>query len=383
MKKNIKRIGAVLVVIIFGSLLSVFLTYAGNKSQGPLESLLTSLNLRVAKIEKNLATDKRISRSATLKWFDRYRHHIGLLNYPDTILYGAYDDNTLESFESIVEMEDTLRTKLPIIQIYTAWGSKKNQVFPALRAQAIYDLGSIPLITWEPWLDDFDPEQYPFVDNKQNKNQGGMKAVAEGKFDAYIDKWANDAKKFGTPFFLRLAHEMNDPYRYPWGPQNNKPEDFVAAWQHIFQRFEAVGAHNVIWLWSPHPAYKGFNDFYPGNKFVDWIGVTTLNYGTVASWSQWWTFDEIFGNSYPALAEYEKPIMITELGCLEVGGNRAEWYSSAFSNIRDKYLLVKGIVFYHNASDNTTTYKSLDWSFKDDKEVVEAVKLGMSGSVKE
>lgn len=377
MMKNLKRIGAVLFVIFVGSMVSVMLTYAGNKSQGPLESLLSSLNLRVAKIEKGLVTDKRVSRSSSLQWFDRYRHHIGLLNHPDTVFFGAYDDNTLESFESIVEVEDKLSTKLAIIQIYTAWGSKKNQVFPALRAQAIYDLGSIPLITWEPWLDDFDPEKFPFVINKINKNQGGMKAVAEGKFDAYIDKWARDAKEFHAPFYLRLAHEMNDPYRYPWGPQNNKPEDFVAAWQHIFKRFEAMGAHNVIWLWSPHPAYKGYDDFFPGNKFVDWIGVTTLNYGTVASWSQWWSFDEIFKDSYSSLAEYKKPIMITEMGSLEVGGNRAEWFGQAFVSMKVDYPLVKGIVFYHNASDNTSTYKSLDWSFKDDIAVVNALKKGM------
>ncbi len=369
MKKNINRIASVLVVVVIGTLLSMMLIYAGDRSQGPLEDLLSSLNLKVAKIEKNLATDSRISRSASMKWFDRYRHHTGLLTHPDTTFFGVYDDNTLESLESIVSLEDTLQTKFPVIQIYTAWGSKKTQVFPALRVQAIYDLGSMPLISWEPWLDDFDPEKFSFVANKQNKNQGGLKAIAEGQFDAYIDKWAQDARKFGAPFMLRLGHEMNDPYRYPWGPQNNKPEDFIAAWQHIFKRFEAAGAHNVIWLWSPHPAYKGYNDFYPGHKFVDWIGVTTLNYGTVAPWSQWWTFDEIFADSYRALSQYNKPIMITEIGSLEVGGNRAEWYQAALHNIKNKYPKVKGVVFYHNGSDNTTTYKALDWSFNNDAKV--------------
>src|SRR6185369_3819852 len=49
---------------------------------------------------------------------------------------------------------------------------------------------------------------------------------------------------------LRFAHEMNDPYRYPWGPQNNSKEEYIYAWQHVWQRFQKAGARNVIWTWS-------------------------------------------------------------------------------------------------------------------------------------
>lgn len=372
MKTILFRIALILFALVAGTAIFLLLAYAGDKTKGPLDDFVTVVNSKVAKLEKNIV-DTRESRSASLKWFDRYRNSTVVMNKPDSFFLGAYDDNTLESYESIIELEDSIKNKLPIISIYTAWGSKKNEVFPVLRAQAIYDLGSMPMITWEPWLDDFDPALFPVDAQATNKNKGGLQAIAEGKFDAYIDEWAADAKSFGHPFFLRFGHEMNDPYRYPWGPQNNKPQDFIAAWRHIADRFRSIGATNAIWLWSPHPAYP-YKDFYPGANYVDWVGTTTINYGTVATWSQWWTFDDIFGKFYNTTLLYQKPIILTELSSLEVGGNRAEWFKQAFSSVRYKYPAVKALVFFHVANDVTTTYKSLDWSFKNDPKVVAVIR---------
>jgi beta-mannanase len=171
---------------------------------------------------------------------------------------------------------------------------------------------------------------------------------------------------------------MNDPYRYPWGPQNNKPEDFIAAWQHVVKRFRQQGANNVLWCWSPHPAYHPYAAFYPGHEYVDWIGITTLNYGTVASWSQWWSFDDIFGKCYNELSLYEKPLMLTEFGSLGIGGSKAQWFQQALDALHNKYPKVKSVVFFHNANDNTTTYKSIDWSFIYEKEVRDSIIQGLS-----
>jgi beta-mannanase len=374
------RTGMVLSAISIGIFLFLLLTYAGKKNKGPIDDLLTNTEYRISRIEKNvLGNDGRNTRTSSLQWLYKYRTNKTLLKTMDTILLGAYDDNTVESYESIIALEDSLEINLAVISIYTAWGSKKNEVFPQLRVQAISDLGSIPMVTWEPWLNDFNEEEFTFLTKKKDKNYQGMKEIAAGKFDAYIDKWALAAKQFGLPFFLRFGHEMNDPYRYPWGPQNNTPEDFIAAWHHVVDRFNALGATNVIWVWSPHPAYTNFPQFYPGHKYVDWIGVTALNYGTVAPWSQWWTFHEIFGKFYDSVSLYKKPMMITEFGSMPVGGDRATWFAQAMDALPLKYPALKGVVFYHATSDNTTTYKSLDWSFENDRASVDALKRAILG----
>ena len=371
MKTLFIRTTRIILALGLGSLLFIVLSYAGSKSQGPLDDMAMLVNKNLATFEKNIV-DSRSTRAETLRWFERYRNNKAALNKPEPLLLGAYDDHTVESYESIISLEKTLETNLPIISLYTAWGNKRNQVFPALRAQAISDLGSTPVITWEPWLDDFDA-QFPEKADHFVKNKNGLKAIAEGKFDAYIDKWATDAKNFGYPFFLRFGHEMNDPYRYPWGPQNNKPEDFIAAWKHVRERFHQKGADNAVWVWSPHPAYT-CEEYYPGDDQVDWIGSTTLNYGTVSTWSQWWSFSDTYGKFYELMSKRKKPMMLTEFGSLSVGGDKAQWFHEAFESLPTKFPAVKALVFFHVANDNTTTYKSLDWTFINDQKVVSTVK---------
>jgi len=375
MKKRVSRIAALLVALLLGILFFSLLTFAGDKSRGPLEDFAVSVQTGIAHLEKMIIGNKgQKSRAASLMWFDRYRKDLALLRSPDTLFLGAYDNHTTESYENIVALEDTLETRFPLISLYTAWGSKKEQLFPALRVQTIYELGSVPIVTWEPWLDDFDPIVFPFNSGAENRNEGGLKAIAEGKFDAYIDKWASDAKDLDIPFFLRMGHEMNDPYRYPWGPQNNAPEDFIAAWRHVVDRFKAQGADKIVWVWSPHPAYPPYDIYYPGDDYVDWIGISVLNYGTVAPWSQWWSFEEVVEKFYTAVDPHEKPMMLTEFGSLEVGGDRSEWLSDALRSIPGEYPRIHSVVFFHTSDDNTTTYKSLDWSFRTDKKVVSALK---------
>lgn len=376
MKKIIIRTSAFIVAILFGVVIYLLLIYAGERSKGPLEDFMAAINTTVSKIERSILGGET-KRQEKLEWFKQYRNNVSLLNAPDTVFFGAYDDRTLNSFQPIIALEDSLDFTLPVIQIYTAWGSKASQNFPMLNVQAIYDLGSVPMITWEPWLNDFNPKQFPFVDKERNINEGGLKAIAEGKFDAYIDEWARQAKKFRQPFFLRYGHEMNDPYRYPWGPQNNAPEDYVNAWQYLVDRFDSLGAKNAIWVWSPHPAYD-YNDYYPGRDYVDWMGITALNYGTVAPWSQWWMFDEIVGKIYNDFSEQELPMMVTEFGSLDVGGDRAAWFYNALDSLPVNYPLIHSMVFFHAANDNTTTYKTLDWTIDDDQEVIEAIQSAVN-----
>jgi hypothetical protein len=379
MKKITYRISLTVLAFGLGIAMVTALTYAGEKSTGPIQDLVTTLGTNVTQIEhKVVESAQEKSRADYLSWFSSYRNSTKRMSNPDTILWGAYDNTKSDSYEPIVALEDTLHMKFAIIQIYSAWGSKPQQRFPFNESKAIYDLGSIPMITWEPWLNDFDKEKFPTKGDNDQRNWGGMKAIAAGEYDAYIDEWAKKTKAFGANIYLRMGHEMNDPYRYPWGPQNNKPEEFIAAWKHVHDRFAAVGAKNVQWVWSPHPAYQQFDQYYPGADYVDWIGVPTLNYGTVAPWSKWWTFSEIFGTYYDTIAVYKKPIMLSEIGSLRVGGDRAIWFSQALTDLPAKYPLVKAILFYHSNNDNTTMDKTLDWTLLRDKPTTKAIMTAVS-----
>jgi beta-mannanase len=238
----------------------------------------------------------------------------------------------------------------------------------------IWTLGSVPVVTWEPWLSVFESARHPHLPLREQRDRGGLAAVARGDYDFYVDRWAAEAARWGHPLFLRFAHEMNDPYRYPWGPQNNTREEFIAAWRHVADRFAKAGAANVIWVWSPHVSYDWWEQYYPGTEAVDWVAATVLNYGPIAQWSRWWTFEEIFGRKYAELAGFDKPLMIAELGSLRVGGDRAAWYRDALTDLPSRHPAVKAVLLFNASDDQTVTQQKVQWSLRGEDDVAAAVR---------
>jgi hypothetical protein len=362
------RIASTFGAIALGVVLINFLTRIGNKSKGPIEDFFDKAGSVISEAEYILMKEKA-KRHKTLEWFAPYRTTQALRD-PQHMLLGAFDNQSRNDFQTVVQLENMMQTNFPVIHIYSAWGSKGEQEFPAAQVRTIQELGSVPLITWEPWLTDFDQEEHSHLRDREKRDKNGLADIVTGNYDFYLDKWIEEVKELESPILLRWAHEMNDPYRYAWGPQNNEASDFVVAWRYVHDYFKKAAVKNVVWVWSPHIAYGYFKEYYPGDDYVDWVGVGTLNYGTVAKWSNWWSFEEIFGRHYPDLENFGKPIMISEFGSLAVGGDRTEWYKQAICDMPIKYPKVKSILFFHFNNDNTLTYQTLDWHFKNDSSIV-------------
>jgi hypothetical protein len=283
---------------------------------------------------------------------------------PDRLLFGAYDGSLPESFQGIDDLESRLHYRFPIVSVYQAWGDRPDEErFPVRTLETIDRLGSVPMVTWEPWVKDFDASLRPNLPPVAEREYASLAAIARGDYDFYVTQWAADAARYGKPLLLRFAHEMNDPYRYPWGPQNgNRPADFIAAWKHVHLIFQKMNAANVLWVWSPHISMPWFEYYYPGPEWVDWVGTGILNYGDVAPWSRWWTFHQILEKAYPTLAGLGKPIMITEFGTLTRGGDAARWYDQAFHDLHDKYRGVRAVILFNQTHDVTLSTAPLDWS---------------------
>ena len=86
---------------------------------------------------------------------------------------------------------------------------------------------------------------------------------------------------------------------------------------------------NVRWVWCPN-ANTGnlpFMQFYPGDRWVDWVGLDGFNWGGSIGWR---SFSEIFAGSYEELAaRTSKPIVIAETGSGQTDGDKAAWVTSA------------------------------------------------------
>jgi hypothetical protein len=282
-----------LVVVLVASIAAGvwLLTSIGTAGEGPLTGLLGRLGSSFGTLEQRVRGRLRGStRSDSLRWFAEVRGDTAQLRRPERILLGAYDGGIPQTLEGVMTLERALGTVFPLIQIYTAWGDRPEHQFPLELVTAVSDLGSVPVITWEPWLSVFESARHPHLPLPAARELHGMAAVARGDYDFYLETWAAAAARFGKPLLLRFGHEMNDPYRYPWGPQHNTKEEYVAAWRHVVSLFRRAGAGNVLWVWSPHVAYEYWDLYFPGDDVVDWVATGVLNFGPIAQWSKWWSF---------------------------------------------------------------------------------------------
>jgi hypothetical protein len=113
---------------------------------------------------------------------------------------------------------------------------------------------------------------------------------------------------------IRFAYEMNG-FWYPWceSANGNHPGEDVKAFRHVRKIFTDAAARNVIWTWSPNVTYPGakpLHRLYPGDKYVDWVGLSGY-YGTGGR-TGYQSFNTIFTDTLKQLHRFSKrPIVIT------------------------------------------------------------------------
>lgn len=173
-------------------------------------------------------------------------------------------------------------------------------------------------------------------------------AIANGKYDTYISDYANSLKSFGKPVFLRWYWEMNQinkgggqPAGADCGGYNNGPA-FVAAWKHIYTIFHNVGASNVAFVWCPGYSGGNFSTYYPGDNYVDWIGLD--RYERTSKGQPFLDFNAMFGNYAQEWASSRKPIMIAETGAMG-GGEQSEYFNDVL-NQAPQIPQIKAFVYF-------------------------------------
>jgi beta-mannanase len=238
---------------------------------------------------------------------------------------------------------------------YQHWGLTDGyQYFQPGWMDIVRSHGSIPLVTWDPWI----PPQGP---NQPNEPVYALQNIINGNFDSYITKWARDSKAWGHPYFLRFAHEMNGNWN-PWSEMvnGNKPGQFVLAWRHVHDIFVAQGVTNVSWVWCPNIDYSGsepLKELYPGDAYVDWVGMDGYNWGTVENHT-WQNFQPLFQQTYQdILSITSKPLMIAETASTEQAGNKANWITDAYTQLPHYFPLIRAIVWFDQD-------KETDWSIE-------------------
>lgn len=181
------------------------------------------------------------------------------------------------------------------------------------------------MITWEPWTNLFSEHRaHPDL----SRNRRVCEAIARGAFDPYLKAYAARVRDLGGPVLLRLGHEMDNP-QYPWSTAGgNTPAEFRAAWRHVVNLFNAEGTCNVGWVWSPWGTPQ-LDDYFPGQAYVDWVGLTTLNYGRAGVHGRWESFSQTYEPMRRLVIDYNRPVMLAEFGTTGFGGDRGAWLKDA------------------------------------------------------
>ncbi|WP_414721067.1 glycosyl hydrolase [Streptomyces sp.] len=147
------------------------------------------------------------------------------------------------------------------------------------------------------------------------ETQLGWKNIASGKYDAeIIDPQARRLKAYGKRVFFSFDQETD--FRIKEGA--GTPEEYVAAYRHLHDRFRELGVTNVVWVWTVS-GYLGHADamrrLYPGDSYVDWIGMDQYNYYLCHKSTNWLDFERSQRPSYEWLradVSAKKPIMASE-----------------------------------------------------------------------
>ncbi len=227
-----------------------------------------------------------------------------------------------------------------VVMWYQTWG---EPLFYMSQVRTLASQEIIPMINWHPGA---------------GPGSGySLAAIAGGRFDDYLRASARRAARWGRPMLIDFAQEMNIPgYAWSAGENGNTPGLYVRAWRHVVSIFRAERATNVRWVWAPNTECEGrcpFTAFYPGNAWVDWIGLDGYNLaGSPASWRQ---FQQIFSRSYATLtALTDKPMMIAETSSSEVGGSKSQWITNMRTSLLDALPRVRLLVWFDRL-------KEADW----------------------
>lgn len=287
------------------------------------------------------------------------------------------DDVTLEAIEGF---ENMIGKHQAIIGSSSYWG---EQTFPTANVNLIWRHGSIPLIYWSPWDKPYDEYKEELPDQDYvSKDKFSLTNILAGKWDSYIDMWADSARAFKQPMMVSLGNEPNGNW-FPWSgyfygagkkqPDASDqvrfegPETFKKAWRYIVNRVRARGANNILWVFHamnysyPQDTWNMVDQYYPGSDYVDWLGLSV--YGQQFKDEGWNTFTPLISWPYREICEVDatKPVMLAEWGVGEFPqfGNKSEFIKEAFETMKN-YSRLKAAVFWHERWQNKdSTYSNL------------------------
>jgi hypothetical protein len=204
--------------------------------------------------------------------------------------------------------------------------------------------GTLPVVrAFNPAL----PRPWSATDNVAGRTvvvsfKASPQRVTSGDLDKRLREWFTSAPDTGEIYWTYF-HEPEDNI----ASGQFTAEEFREAWKHIHGIAEEVGKENqfatlILMGWTTNPSSKrDFNDYYPGDEYVDVLGWDSYNFGHRQG--QYVDPEDLFDRVISLSEELGKPWGIAETGSLIVDGDdgsgRAAWLSRVGAYLNDRGAL--------------------------------------------
>lgn len=246
---------------------------------------------------------------------------------------------------AFAQVKQQLGVNPGLLPMRLEWAPLEVTPFPREALREARLKGAVPLLSWEPRSDRF-PELAAKPHLKSNRRV--FSAVLDGDLDSYLVAFAQAVRDFGDPVLIALAPGMDDPQQ-PWaGPRGATGEDFREAWDYIVAIFNHTGASNVGWVWQP-TLPGAFETHFPSKTNVDWIGIPTLNSGPLGR-DGWQSFAELYQPYRQHVQPLHLPVLLSDLGTVERGGNAELWWQDALRHIQMMCPEIRGLLLPREGS---------------------------------
>ena len=245
---------------------------------------------------------------------------------PGPLPYGSYDPGGYYEQPS---------AEVTIEHIFLPWEDVSLDSLAAADRYAL-ERNRALMITIEPWTWSRDERNTP--DYLRN-------GIASGQYDANMRAVCEVIGTLQSPVSVRWGQEMDyEDGQFIWSGW--APEDYISAYRRMIGicREEAP---RINAIWSPL-GLEGMERYYPGDNYVDLVGLSIFGYQDYEEGvlGRALSFEELLTERYARAAQFNKPVVVAELGYTGDAAYVADWENSVRQPQPDMPNLV-GVVYFN------------------------------------
>lgn len=192
------------------------------------------------------------------------------------------------------------------------------------------------LVTIEPWT---------WSRDERNSPRTLQNGIADGTYDNTMRTVCAALATVDVPMTIRWAQEMDDASgQFIWAGWT--PQTYIDAYRQMIDVCR-IAAPKAKFMWSPLGT-EAMADYYPGDDYVDVVGLSvfSLEPWEEATLGGAQSFDDIFAPRYQRALQFNKPILIAELGYVGDIAHVTEW-DDAVRTSGAKYPELDAVVYFN------------------------------------